>query len=90
MKLSYTRAMISAALEGQLDGVAYETHPVFGIAMPTTCPHVPSGILNPRLTWSDPAAYDAKTSQLAAAFIKNFDQYRDGVDSKILEGEPHP
>jgi len=88
MKLSYTRAMITAALEGQLDHVEFEEHPVFGITMPKICPQVPSEILNPRLTWSDPAAYDVKASQLAAAFIKNFDQYRDGVDAKVLKGEP--
>jgi phosphoenolpyruvate carboxykinase (ATP) len=90
MKLAYTRAMITAALEGQLDQVEFETHPVFGVSMPKSCPQVPSEILNPRLTWSDSAAYDAKASQLASAFIKNFDQYRDGVDAQILRGEPRP
>jgi phosphoenolpyruvate carboxykinase (ATP) len=90
MKLAYTRAMITAALEGQLDQVEFETHPVFGVSMPKTCPQVPAEILNPRLTWSDSAAYDAKASQLASAFIKNFDQYRDGVDAQILQGEPRP
>jgi len=90
MKLSYTRAMITAALQGELDSVPSHAHPLFGVSVPATCPGVPEEILNPRLTWSDPAAYDAKASQLAAAFIKNFDQYRDGVDAKVLEGEPRP
>ncbi|MFN4766366.1 MAG: phosphoenolpyruvate carboxykinase (ATP) [Bacteroidota bacterium] len=90
MKLSYTRAMITAALQGELDTVPSQAHPVFGVAVPASCPGVPDEILNPRLTWSDPTAYDAKASQLAAAFIKNFDQYREGVDAKVLEGEPRP
>jgi len=88
MKLAYTRAMITAALEGSLNQVAYEAHPVFGVSMPMSCPGVPAEILNPRATWSDPSAYDAKALQLAEAFVKNFDQYREGVEPRILEGEP--
>jgi phosphoenolpyruvate carboxykinase (ATP) len=88
MKLAYTRAMITAALEGSLNQVSYEAHPVFGVSMPMSCPGVPAQILNPRATWSDPSAYDAKALQLAEAFVKNFDQYREGVEPRILEGEP--
>ena len=90
MKLAYTRAMITAALNGELDSVPYTEHPNFGVSVPASCPQVPAEILNPRNTWSDPSAYDAKATQLATAFIKNFDQYRDGVDAKVLEGEPRP
>jgi hypothetical protein len=60
MKLSYTRAMITAAMEGNLDSVSYEVHPVFGFEVPQTVPNVPSEVLNPRNTWSDKDAYDAK------------------------------
>jgi phosphoenolpyruvate carboxykinase (ATP) len=88
MKLPYTRAMITAALEGALDNVEYEAHPVFGMLMPSTCPNVPSEILNPRNTWSDKNAYDTKAKQLAAQFVKNFEKYADGVAKEILDAAP--
>ncbi|MBV9987494.1 MAG: phosphoenolpyruvate carboxykinase (ATP) [Chitinophagaceae bacterium] len=88
MKLSYTRAMISAALEGKLDGVDYQSHPVFGVQMPTSCPGVPAEILDPRSTWADPAAYDAKSKDLALQFIRNFEKYASGVSEEVLEAAP--
>ena len=88
MKLPYTRAMITAALEGKLDNVAYEAHPVFGMLMPKECPGVPSEILNPRNTWSDKDAYDAKAKDLAQQFIKNFEKYASGVSAEILAAAP--
>lgn len=88
MKLSYTRAMITAALEGKLDNVEFETHPVFGMAMPKECPLVPAQILNPRNTWTDTAAYDEKAKHLAGLFISNFKKYADGVNSEILAAAP--
>ena len=57
MKLAYTRAMITAALNGDLNNVNFETHPVFGYAMPSSCPNVPSELLNPRKTWADTTAF---------------------------------
>lgn len=88
MKLSYTRAMITAALNGGLDNVGYETHPVFGLEMPTSCADVPAEILNPRNTWTDKAAYDAKSNELAAKFVKNFEQYAEGTSEEILAAAP--
>ena len=88
MKLSYTRAMITAALNGALAGVVFEQHPVFGLQMPTTCPNVPSEILNPRNTWSNAADYDQKANELAQKFIKNFEQYAEGVSPEILAAAP--
>src|SRR5690606_32741854 len=66
MKLSYTRAMITAALNGELDQIEYATLPIFDLAIPTTCPNVPDEILNPRGTWADKAAYDDKANNLAS------------------------
>lgn len=74
-KLTHTRAMISAALEGLLTNAQYETDPVFGLKMPLSCPGVPSEILNPRNTWADGIAYDAKANELAQAFINNFKEF---------------
>jgi phosphoenolpyruvate carboxykinase (ATP) len=88
MKLAYTRAMISAALEGSLDQVEYETHPVFGMQVPASCPGVPANILNPRNTWADKAAYDRATENLAKQFITNFEKYASGVTPEVLAAGP--
>lgn len=88
MKLPYTRAMITAALEGKLDNVSYEPHPVFGMMMPKECPGVPAEILNPRETWADKDAYDTKANDLAKQFVKNFEKYADGVGEEILAAAP--
>ncbi len=88
IKLPYTRAMITAALEGALDHVPYVQHEVFGLAMPTTCPNVPDELLNPRNTWADKAAYDAKANQLAREFIANFEKFADQAKPEILAAGP--
>jgi phosphoenolpyruvate carboxykinase (ATP) len=88
MKLSYTRAMITAALEGKLDNVSYQAHPVFGMMMPAECPNVPAEILNPRNTWADKEAYDATAKHLAEQFIKNFEKYASGANEEILAAAP--
>ncbi len=88
MKLSYTRAMITAAMTGQLDNVAYEAHPVFGVLMPTTVPNVPSEILIPRNTWADKEAYDKKANELAQLFVKNFAKYADQANDEIRSAAP--
>ncbi len=88
MKLAFTRAMITAALEGKLDNVEYEAHSVFGMMMPKECPNVPSEILNPRNTWADKNAYDEKAVTLAKQFVKNFEKYASGVSDEILAAAP--
>ncbi len=88
MKLRLTRAMVSAALQGQLDNVDYVKHPVFGVSMPTSCPEVPAEILDPRNTWKDKAAYDAQADKLATAFQTNFNKYRDNASEEIVKAEP--
>jgi phosphoenolpyruvate carboxykinase (ATP) len=88
MKLSYTRAMITAALNGDLNKVEFEQHPVFGMMMPKSCPNVPDQVLNPRNTWEDKTAYDSKANDLAKQFIKNFEKYASGVSEEILAAAP--
>lgn len=88
MKLRFTRAMITAALEGDLNNVTFEDHPVFGIKMPKSCPGVPAELLNPRNTWAETSSYDAKANQLAEAFVKNFNQYASGTSAEILAAAP--
>lgn len=75
ISLQYTRALINAALSGKLDDVEYVQDPVFGLSIPTSCPSVPDEILNPRNTWSDPSAYDAKANELKAMFEKNYERF---------------
>jgi phosphoenolpyruvate carboxykinase (ATP) len=88
MKLKYTRAMITAALNGELDNVEYKNHTVFGLAKPQSCPNVPSEILNPRNTWEDKEAYDAKALELAAAFKNNFAKFEAFANEEIMSGGP--
>ncbi len=88
MKLSYTRAMITAALEGKFDSVEFINHPVFGIAIPVSCPNVPAELLNPRNTWADACEYDKKANHLAELFNTNFKQYADGCSDEILSAAP--
>lgn len=90
MKLSYTRAMITAALNGDLDQVEFEKHPVFGMLMPKMCPGVPKELLHPRYTWADRAAYDQAAIKLAEMFIQNFEKYAAGVSEEILQSAPNP
>ena len=88
MKLDYIRAMITAALEGRLEKVAFEKHSVFGILMPTGCAGVPSQILNPKNTWSDKTLYDKWAKELARLFITNFEKYASGASEVILAATP--
>ena len=90
MKLSYTRAMITAVLNGALDQVEFEKHPVFGMLMPKMCPGVPKELLHPRYTWADRAAYDQAAIKLAEMFIQNFEKYAAGVSEEILQSAPNP
>lgn len=88
MKLKYTRAMITAALEGKLKDAEFDTDPIFGVAIPKECPDVPSEVLHPRNTWTDKNAYDEKAKYLAGLFVKNFAKYADGVTAEILAAAP--
>lgn len=88
MSLKHTRALITEALEARLDKVEYETHPVFGLAMPKSCANVPAEVLNPRNTWSDKAFYDAKANELALAFNKNFEKFASRAEQEILNAAP--
>lgn len=88
IKLKYTRAMITAALNGELADVPYATHEIFGLHMPTVCPGVPSEILNPRNTWENKDEYDTKASKLAASFVKNFSSFESFASKEIMDAAP--
>ncbi len=88
MKLPYTRAMITAAINGDLNNAPYETDHVFGLHMPKSCPNVPSEILNPRNTWANKSEYDQKAKELAQKFVQNFDQFSDIASDEIKNAMP--
>ena len=88
IKLQYTRAMITAALDSELDQVAYNTHPVFGYQVPVTCPNVPTEILQPRNTWTDKNDYDKTANKLASLFEENFKKFANGVSEEVLNAAP--
>ncbi len=88
ISLKYTRAMITSALEGKLDNVNFVNHEIFGLAMPEECQNVPSDILNPKNTWADKAAYDAKANNLANEFVKNFAQFESDANEEIMAAAP--
>lgn len=73
MSLKHTRALLNAALRGELDGAETEVHPVFNLRIPKACPGVPAAILNPGNTWEDKAAYDAAAEGLRNRFRKNYE-----------------
>ena len=88
MKLKYTRAMITAALDGKLDDVTYVKHPIFGLNVPQTCPNVPSEILNPKETWKNKKAYEIQAKELSASFKENFKKFEEFANDEILNGAP--
>lgn len=91
MPLKYTRAMITAVLNGTLSDYNYENfriHSVFGVAQPRICPGVPTELLSPRTTWNNDKAYYETAFALANAFRKNFKQYEEFASEEIQRGGP--
>ena len=88
IKLKYTRAMITSALEGKLDNVDFTNHEIFGLAMPNECENVPTEMLNPKNTWDDKSAYDTKANHLANQFVKNFEQFESNANADIMAAAP--
>jgi len=91
MKLKYTRAMITAALNGDLGELSYDKyhiHSVFGVAQPRECPNVPSKILSPRATWNNDEGYYKQAHKLADSFRENFKQFEEYANEEIMAGAP--
>lgn len=88
IKLAYTRSIIRAAMNGQLKEAEFNTHPVFGLSYPTSCPEVPDAILDPVKTWSSTESYYSQAGKLAQAFKENFKKYEAGVNEEIMQGAP--
>ncbi|WP_075620136.1 phosphoenolpyruvate carboxykinase (ATP) [Paenisporosarcina indica] len=88
MKLSYTRTMVRAALEGKLNHVETETNSIFGLEMPVEIAGVPANVLNPRDAWSDKDAYDKKAKELADQFRTNFKKFGSVTEDIVSKGGP--
>lgn len=88
ISLKHTRRMVTAALSGELDHVETRLDPIFGFKVPVSCPDVPSEILDPKKTWDDPAAYDAKARELAKAFQANFQAKYAGLAPEVRAAGP--
>ena len=88
IKLAYTRSIIKAALCGRLDDVAYNTHPVFGLSYPTSCPEVPDNVLDPVLMWDNKDVYYTQANQLAQLFLDNFKKFEDNVSDDVKQSSP--
>lgn len=88
ISLKYTRAMITAVLNGKLDNAEYKTQDIFGLNYPTSCPDVPENILNPINTWDNKENYYAKANMLAKSFIENFEKFSEMASDEILAAAP--
>ncbi|NBW95081.1 MAG: phosphoenolpyruvate carboxykinase (ATP), partial [Bacteroidetes bacterium] len=88
MSLKHTRAIIDAIHNGDLDDVQTQEDPVFGVAIPSEVPGVPSEVLVPRDTWNDQSAFDQTAAKLAGLFTSNFEQYREGSPEAIANAGP--
>jgi len=88
MDIKLTRALLNAALSGALDEVPVKADPIFGLPVPESCPGVPTEVLQPINTWTDPAAYETKARELAQAFHDNFAEFADMVAPEVRGAGP--
>lgn len=88
IKLGYTRSMVSAALNGDLENVETYTDPYFGLKVPKHVHGVPDEVLNPQQTWPDQQAYQQQAQKLVQMFSDNFSQFRDRVSPAVREAGP--
>ncbi len=90
MNIDFTRAMIHAALDGTLVAIPTRRDEIFNLEVPISCPGIPSEILDPRTTWTDPAEYDRQAIRLAEMFRRNFARFSDQVPAEIVAAGPRP
>lgn len=88
INLPYTRAMVTAAMNGNLDSMSFSTEPFFGLNIPESVPDVPKEVLNPKETWADKNAYDEQAKKLVERFIENFKQYASNTSEEIKQAGP--
>jgi phosphoenolpyruvate carboxykinase (ATP) len=84
MKISYTRAMVNAAIEGRLDAVPTKVEPFFGLAVPQSVPGVPNEVLDAQAAWADKGAYETQAKKLAGRFAENFKRFEAAATPDVL------
>ncbi len=90
MKIADTRAMVNAAIHGELNDVPCRTEPFFGLNIPQSVPNVPPETLDPRASWTEKAAYDAQAHKLAALFADNFKRFEKHASAEVLAAAIRP
>lgn len=88
MKIQHTRALLNAALEGELEKVKVTPDPLFGFLVPMEAPGVPSDILNPRNTWAQTSDYDRQAKKLTQLFHENFEQFKGDLPENLIKAGP--
>lgn len=88
ISIKYTRALLNAALDGQLNNVKFKTDPIFGFEVPMTCPNIPDEVLDPGASWSDKKEYDRRYKDLAMRFKQNFAKFTDGTPQEVIDAGP--
>lgn len=92
ISIHYTRTILNAALDGQLDNVEYTTDPIFGFQAPRSCPNIPDSVLDPAASWSSREAYMKRYRSLASRFVDNFKKFSNaprtvgGISLEDIEG----
>ncbi|MEO1040602.1 MAG: phosphoenolpyruvate carboxykinase [Pseudomonadota bacterium] len=90
MPIDVTRKLLNGALDGSLAGAAFRSDPIFGFAVPIEMDGLDPALLDPRTTWSDPAAYDAQAEKLADMFVANFEKFEAHVQPYVRAAAPNP
>jgi phosphoenolpyruvate carboxykinase (ATP) len=88
MKIAHTRAMIRAALSGELDHAGFEADPIFNLEVPQSVSGVPAEVLRPRSTWKNPADYDEQAKKLAGMFVENFKSFESDAAADVKAAGP--
>ena len=88
ISIKYTRALLTATLNGELNKVKFIKDPVFGYEVPTACPDVPNEVLDPSSSWADKSAYQKGYQELAGRFVENFAKFAEGTPKEIIEAGP--
>ncbi len=88
ISIRYTRALLNAALNGNLANVKYKTDPIFGFEVPAACPNVPDEVLDPSSSWGDKKEYDRRYKDLAMRFKQNFGKFTDGTPQEVTDAGP--
>jgi len=88
ISIKYTRALLNAALGGELNNVEFKTDPIFGFEVPKTCPNVPDEVLDSSSSWGDKKEYDRRYKDLAMRFKQNFGKFTDGTPQEVIDAGP--